>query len=95
MTKFIGEKFHLDVAVLVHLDEVTKLKRFTGFIVNDCSGKAFVGEIGMHCSLQLPQMKRMVCFAITLRIFTLSYFDLYAKYEGGINIVVSNCGTLS
>ena len=42
-TKFIGKTFHPDVVVLVHIDEVAKLKTFTGFIVNDRSGKTLVG----------------------------------------------------
>ena len=57
-TEFIGKTFHPDVAVLVHLDEMTKLEQFPGFIVNGRSGKSLVREIGMHCRLQLPQLKQ-------------------------------------
>ena len=77
--------FHPDVAVLVHIDEVTKLNRFTSFIVKDRSGRTLVGEIGIHCRLQLPQLKRMVCCTTTLRMF----------YDGGINVVDANCNTRS
>ena len=70
---------------------MTKLKIFIGFIVNDCSGKSLVVEIGIHWRLQFPHLKRMVFCNITLRVFELWDFDLYDWYDGGINVVVANC----
>ena len=90
-TEFIDKTFHPDVGVLVHLDEVMKRKRLPNFIVNDRSEKALVREIGMYCRLKLPQLKRMVCCSISMRVFALRAFNLDACYDGGIDIRVDNC----